>query len=602
MLNGKRFICFLVFVFAVLMSAQAFACFSVVVGKNASATGEVLIGHNEDNDRRIVMAQYYVPRMKWAPGSMLYLEPKAAKIPQVAETWAYYWTETLSPDGYSFSDGYINEWGVSIVSDSMITSNEKNPAIKDGGVGYGIRTAMAQRAKTAKEAVMIASDLLKTYGYFHGGRSYQIADANEAWIMQIVKGNHFVAKRVADDEIVVMSNAYTIRGVDLKDSKNVIASPDLITYAIENGWYKPAKAGDYSDFDFAKAYQADEVRDWDFNALRLMAGLKTLTGKDYTDRQNLPFSVKVSRKVTVEDVKDVLRTHSNKDLTTKKVDGFHISMDSPCNIDTQESVVIQMRANPDLIVAWKTSGRPDSSPYIPFYPASGVIPAGYNWADPLTAMKNHFAAPADWFDYNPARAWWTFIKFQTLLNYNYDLEKNALNVVKSIESDWAKNQAAVEAEAAVRLKEKRANGLEFLAGYTGEQAHLAQAVIAKEMRAVDKYQFTINADQINANDKGNVDAVLYSAKGFDATKLDRNNTRLSVGYSNGDSEEDPTPARPVSYQVKDMNGDGMADMVMTFKAADVAKRTFPGVVTDFYFRTNVGSEKVVAMDVVPVAK
>ena len=41
------------------MSAQA--CFTVVVGKNASATGEILVGHNEDNDRRILMSVMRLP-------------------------------------------------------------------------------------------------------------------------------------------------------------------------------------------------------------------------------------------------------------------------------------------------------------------------------------------------------------------------------------------------------------------------------------------------------------------------------------------------------------------------------------------------------------
>lgn len=35
------------------VSLSSQACFTVIVGKDASATGEIIIGHNEDNDRRI---------------------------------------------------------------------------------------------------------------------------------------------------------------------------------------------------------------------------------------------------------------------------------------------------------------------------------------------------------------------------------------------------------------------------------------------------------------------------------------------------------------------------------------------------------------------
>ncbi len=59
------------------------ACFTVIVGKDASATGEILIGHNEDNDRRIITNQYWVPAADHKAGEMIEFEPSAAKIPQV---------------------------------------------------------------------------------------------------------------------------------------------------------------------------------------------------------------------------------------------------------------------------------------------------------------------------------------------------------------------------------------------------------------------------------------------------------------------------------------------------------------------------------------
>ena len=49
--------------------------------------------------------------------------------------------------------------------------------------------------------------------------------------------------------------AFAFDKVDV-NSKDVIMSPDLIEHAIKTGHYKPAKAGDYSDFSFRKAYQA----------------------------------------------------------------------------------------------------------------------------------------------------------------------------------------------------------------------------------------------------------------------------------------------------------------------------------------------------------
>lgn len=39
------------------LSLNAQACSTVVVGKDVSATGQIIVGHNEDNDLRIVTSQ-----------------------------------------------------------------------------------------------------------------------------------------------------------------------------------------------------------------------------------------------------------------------------------------------------------------------------------------------------------------------------------------------------------------------------------------------------------------------------------------------------------------------------------------------------------------
>ena len=70
------------------------ACSAILVGKEASATGEVLFGHNEDDSGNNVMIQHLVPRATHEPGKLLEFEAECAKIPQVEQTWAYLWSET----------------------------------------------------------------------------------------------------------------------------------------------------------------------------------------------------------------------------------------------------------------------------------------------------------------------------------------------------------------------------------------------------------------------------------------------------------------------------------------------------------------------------
>ena len=164
---------------------SAMSCSTLVVGKNVSETGKILVGHNEDNGGRIFNPQYWVPHAKHKAGEMIVYEPTAAKIPQVRETLGFYWSQTLSPRGSSYSDGFVNEAGVVIVSNNCSMIFEKDQKLTNGGIGYGIRRLLAERAHSAREAIDIAADLLAKYGYRAEGRTYTIADAKEAWQIAI---------------------------------------------------------------------------------------------------------------------------------------------------------------------------------------------------------------------------------------------------------------------------------------------------------------------------------------------------------------------------------------------------------------------------------
>ena len=211
------------------LAFNAIGCSTVIVGKDVSKTGTIIVGHNEDNGGRILSAQYWVPAATHAKGEMITFEPTAAKIPQVEKTFGFYWSQTFDPNGASFSDGFVNENGVVIVSNACtgIYKDDIMP-VKDGGIGYGIRRLMAERATSARHAIDIAIDLLTTYGYFSEGRTYTVADANEAWQIAIHQGNTWAARRVQDNEVVYIPNNFLLDKLDASDTKNVILAPGMI--------------------------------------------------------------------------------------------------------------------------------------------------------------------------------------------------------------------------------------------------------------------------------------------------------------------------------------------------------------------------------------
>lgn len=57
-------------------------CSTVVIGKDASVTGKVILGHNEDDSDSIVEL-HLVPRMKHREGETISFKDADAVIPQV---------------------------------------------------------------------------------------------------------------------------------------------------------------------------------------------------------------------------------------------------------------------------------------------------------------------------------------------------------------------------------------------------------------------------------------------------------------------------------------------------------------------------------------
>jgi len=450
-------------------------CSAVIVGKKASATGEVLFGHNEDDGGNNVMMQYRVPRATHQPGELLTFEPNCAKIPQVEQTWAYLWSETRANWQASFSDTFINEWGVAIASDSCANSREDQPDLTNGGIGYGLGHLIAQRARTAREGVELAARLVDRYGYTASGRAYEIVDKDEAWVFQVVQGKHYVAKRVPDDEVLFIPNWYTIHQVDLADKDNYIASPDLITYAISRGWYTPAKPGDYSDFDFALAYQ-NPTQNQDGNIVRHRNALRLILGAEPADGR--AFSVKPPRKLGIEDVKRILRTHYEGTADDRSenytVNPHRAGVRTICTGTTLESFVIQFRGQPEFTCIWRATLNPCTSPYVPWYLGITRVPAGYNWLPPQVGLSTHFSVPAGDLSYRPGRAWWAFQDVQDLADGSYaTVFGEIVRRRDALEAQWARRQAEIEAKASEAFKEDPARAAAILTEYTNAQAVLA---------------------------------------------------------------------------------------------------------------------------------
>jgi len=244
-------------------------CYSLVAGKNATAYGGVLLAHNEDNSNARFCGMLHVPRQRHEAEETVAFG-QGGSLPQAETTFAFWWLRM--PDRL-YSDAMLNEHGVAVVSNSC-PSREDRPELEHGGIaGPVLRRLLVERSKTAREGVELAGSLVQQFGYADTGRTLVICDPGEGWMVHLVYGKHWVAQRVADDQVALIANSYSIRNVDLSDPSLFLGSPDLLDYARSRGWWDPAKG----PFDFEKAY-ASRSRLQPGNLYRQWGGFRVIDG------------------------------------------------------------------------------------------------------------------------------------------------------------------------------------------------------------------------------------------------------------------------------------------------------------------------------------
>ena len=316
---------------AILPSVQTDACTNILVTKGASADGSCLVSYAADS-HQLYGELYFHPAADWEKGSMLDIYEwdtgkYLGQIPQVRHTW-----QTV---------GNMNEHQLIIAE----TTYGGRPELYDstGVMDYGSLIYVAlQRAKTAREAIEVIVDLANTYGYCSSGESFSIADKDEVWVMDLIgkgmkmvkgknvnKGIVWVARRVPDGYICAHANQSRISTFPLKDKKNCMYAPDVISFAREMGYYE----GPDEEFSFCDAYnplnfggmRGCEARAWAaFNILcdgRFVfedeeGNLVEHDAYEYIDyamgydkSKRFPLFVKPSEKISVKDLADVMRDH-----------------------------------------------------------------------------------------------------------------------------------------------------------------------------------------------------------------------------------------------------------------------------------------------------
>ncbi|MGE5294059.1 MAG: C69 family dipeptidase, partial [Solirubrobacterales bacterium] len=373
------------------------ACFSIVVGKDASVDGCVLVGHNEDDGAPQIVNHHKLLRGTPPTDAMIRLQ-NGGWYPDMPR-WACIWSEM--PE-MPFSDSYINEWGVTVCSDNC-PSREDKAELTDGGIGWDLRRLVALQAKTAREGVFLAGELVERFGYVDSGRTSVIADPTEGWLFCAVNGKHWLAKRVPDDEVAMVANTYTIREVVQGKGGTFLASKDIVEYAKSRGWYDPASGA----FDFAAAYANPQSATHPNNIGRQWSGLQYIVSQPLVEGPNLPFSVRPKHKLAVADVMQILRHDKETEPSSTPPAPFMCAL---CSGATQTSFVAQLRDIKPLemgIVYWVTLASPRTSFYIPFHFGISDFPVGYRLSSKRPEAQEYDSKVQAAFKLDVQEAFWT---------------------------------------------------------------------------------------------------------------------------------------------------------------------------------------------------
>lgn len=416
-------------------------CFSIIAGNNTTIDNSVLLAHNEDDWGDLLVNWYKVPAKNHDAKDKIILQ-NGAKINQVNNTYSYLWIEM---PGMKFSDSYMNQWGLTIASDQCRSREDKAELI-NGGIGYYLRRIMIERAKTSKEAVKIAGKLIEEFGYNYSGRTYCIADPNEAWMLAVVKGKHWVAQRIPSDQIAVIPNCYTIEEINLSDTINFLGSKDIYDYAIERNWYDPSSN---KPFSFKNAYADPSTLKAIWNTPRFMTAINMLAKNKVRYNDDFPFSFTPSKKITKEDLMKVLSSHLEEtDFESCNTENPHNNvMSRICSPGNQYGFVAQLRNNLPLEIAnimWTAIKRPCTQAFVPWYSGINNPPTEFTYENENKALTQHFKR-ISLKDKTQNKAYWKYKKLADLTDKDYI--KSSIQQIKNkaiIETSFFNNQIIFE--------------------------------------------------------------------------------------------------------------------------------------------------------------
>jgi hypothetical protein len=370
---AMRFVTIVACAFLTLAATQpVLASVSIYVGKNLTKDKSVLLaGYGDEPSSHWLVI---VPRRQHPAGAMISVGGTAAsrlpgelmQIPQAKQTFRYISMDYSYYAGFPapLTNGGMNEHGLAVRDVALGSRRElvEMTPKNQRGLNYSDVARIAlERARTAREAIDVSVDLIKRHGDFsYGGNSHIFADLNEGWVLLTFAGGKglWVARRLGPNEIWLNWRGYTGFGyvqdlpANLRDHPDYLASDNFISFAVDQGWYKP---------DAGKP----------FNVIGVYCRERGSGDPSAAEARQVEAAVRAaSGKVDVQLLMDQLH------LTGRDSSGY--------------GQVAHLRSgmHPDLLTLWVAAGPPITAGFIPWRIGVEAVPPEYRRHRYLTAGED----------------------------------------------------------------------------------------------------------------------------------------------------------------------------------------------------------------------
>jgi len=307
-------------------------CTTLLVGKKATNDGSTMIsrtddGHFDVKKTIIVDKKNIKKKYKSVIG---HLEIELPDNPM-----SYSACPSVDPKHGIWAATGINEKNVGMTATETITSNPRvlgadplvvyKKAIKrgekdiPGGIGEeDIVVLVLPYINSAREGVIRLGSLLEKYGtYENNGIAFN--DSDEVWWLETIGGHHWIARRVKDEEYVIMPNQFGLDRFDLEDAfgeqKENMCSADLKEFIANNH----LDLNNDGKFNPRLIFGSDADSDHIYNTPRAWFMARYFNGHTFDfdsphakykpTSNDIPWSLVPERKITVEDIRYVLSSY-----------------------------------------------------------------------------------------------------------------------------------------------------------------------------------------------------------------------------------------------------------------------------------------------------